>query len=134
MGTRPKESTMIRMSVTLSDKRPPYSTVKNWVARLRTGHLSTEDKEHSGRPTQVAIPENVDAIHSMILDDRRISTNKIAETLAISRETVGYIIHKILGMRKLSAKWVPKCLNADQKHDRATSYFGPISAGSCGIF
>jgi hypothetical protein len=21
-------------------------------------------------------------------------------------------------MRKLSAKWIPKCLNADQKHDR----------------
>jgi transposase len=60
-----------------------YSTVKNWVARFRTGHLSTED-EHSGRPNQVTVPENMDAIYSMILDDRRISTKKIAETLAIS--------------------------------------------------
>jgi hypothetical protein len=32
---------------------------------------------------------------------------KIAETLAIYRERVGYIIHEILDMRKLSAKWVP---------------------------
>jgi transposase len=56
------------MSVTLGDKRPAYSTVKNWVARFRTGHLSTEDKERSGRP-QVSIPVNMDAIHSMILDD-----------------------------------------------------------------
>jgi hypothetical protein len=34
----------------------------------------------------VTIPENVDAIHSMMLDDRRISAKKIliAETLAIS--------------------------------------------------
>jgi transposase len=59
------------MSVTLSDKCPSYSTVKNWVARLRAGHLSTEDEERSGRPTQVTIPENVNAIHSMILDDRK---------------------------------------------------------------
>jgi hypothetical protein len=65
----------------------------------------------------VTIPENVDAIHSMILNDRRISAKKIAETLAISLGQVGYIIHEFLDMRKLSAKWVPKCLNADQKCD-----------------
>jgi transposase len=52
------------MSVTLGDKRPSYSTVKNWVAKFRTGHSCTEE-EHSGRPTQVTVPENVDAIHSM---------------------------------------------------------------------
>jgi hypothetical protein len=66
----------------------------------------------------VTIPENVDAIHSVILDDRRISAKKLVETLAISRERVGYISHEILDMRKLSAKWVSKYLNAVQKRDR----------------
>jgi hypothetical protein len=33
----------------------------------------------------------------------------------ISRERVESIIHEGFDMRKLSAKWVPKCLNADQK-------------------
>jgi hypothetical protein len=54
----------------------------------------------------------------MILDDRGISAKKITETLAISRERAGYIIQEILDMRKLSAKWVPKWLNVDQKRDR----------------
>jgi hypothetical protein len=54
------------MSVTLGNKYPSYSTVKNCVARFRRGHLSTEN-ESFGRPTQVTILENVDAIHSMIL-------------------------------------------------------------------
>jgi transposase len=72
------------MLVTLGDKRPSYSTVKNWVVRFRTGHLNTEDDKRSGRPIQVKIPENVYAIHSMILVDRRMSTKKIAETLTIS--------------------------------------------------
>jgi hypothetical protein len=71
------------MSVTVGDKCPFYCTVKNWVARFRTGHWSTEDEEHSERPTQATIPEYVDAIHSMVLDDRRVSTKNIAETLAI---------------------------------------------------
>jgi transposase len=72
------------ISVTLGDKCPSYYTVKNWVARLKTEHLSTENEERSERPTQMTTPENVDAIHSMIPDDQRISAKNIAETLVIS--------------------------------------------------
>jgi predicted HTH transcriptional regulator len=106
------------MSVTLGDTSRSYSTAKSWDVRFRTGYFSTEDENRSGRPSQTKIPENVHVIHSMILEDRRISTKKIAEPLTISRETVGYIIHDIFDMRKLSAKWVPKCLNAGQKRER----------------
>jgi len=49
------------------------------------------------------------------------SAKSIAEQLGISRERVGSISHEDLDMRKLSAKWVPKCLNADQKHQRCQS-------------
>jgi transposase len=62
--------------VTLRYKRPSCSTVNNWVAGFRTGYLSTEDEERSGRPTQVTVPENVDAIHSMILNGLRISLKR----------------------------------------------------------
>ena len=60
-------------------------------------------------------PEIIDQIHELILEDRRISAKSIGEQLGISREWVGFIIHEDLDMRKLSAKWVPKCLNADPK-------------------
>jgi len=52
------------------------------------------------------------------LEDRRISAKSIAEQLGISCERVGSIIHEDLDMRKLSAKWVLKCLNVDQKRQR----------------
>jgi len=39
----------------------------------------------------------------------------------MSRERVGSIIHEDLNMRKLSAKWVLKYLNADQKRQRCQS-------------
>jgi len=52
------------------------------------------------------------------LEDRRISATSIAEQLGISCQRVGSIIHKDLDMRKLSAKWVPKCVKADQKRQR----------------
>jgi len=63
----------------------------------------------------------LDQIHELILEDRRNSSKSIAEQLGISGEWVGSIIHEHLDMRKLSAKWVPKCLNADQKRQRCQS-------------
>ena len=66
-------------------------------------------------------PEIIDQIRELILEDRRISAKSIVEQLGISHELVGSIIHEDLDMRKLSARWVPKCLDADQKHQRCQS-------------
>jgi len=66
----------------------------------------------------VITPEIIDQIHELILEDRRISARSIAEQLGISRERVGSTTHENFDMRKLSAKWVPKCLTADQKRQR----------------
>jgi len=87
-------------------------------------------------PKQWTTPEITDQIHELILEDRRISDKSIAEQLGISRERVGSIIHEDLDMRKLSANWVPKCLNADQKRrQRRLSnfriFFGAIQMISC---
>jgi len=57
-------------------------------------------------------------LHELILEDHRILAKSITEQLGISCEWVGSIIHEDLDMWKLSVKWVPKCLNADQKLQR----------------
>ena len=75
--------------------------------------FSTYDAPRPGRPKTVTTPEIIDQIHELILQDRRISAKSIAEQLGISRERVGSIVHEDLFKRKLSAKWVLKCLNAD---------------------
>jgi len=85
----------------------------------------------------VTTPEIIDQIHELILEDRRISAKSIAEQLGISGEWVGSIIHEDLDMRKLSAKWVPKCLNEDQKLHGGSRlsefgfFFGAIQMISC---
>ena len=67
------------------------------------------------------MPEIIDQIHELILEDCQILAKSIAEQLGISHERVGSNIHEDLDTRKLSAKWVPKCLNANQKHQRCQS-------------
>ena len=112
-GKAPKEINAI-MVETLEECAPSYATVKNWVAQFKRGDFSTCDAPRPGRPKTVTTPEIIDQIHELILEDRRNSAKSIAEQLGIWRERVGSIIHGDLDMRKLSTKWVPKCLNADQ--------------------
>jgi len=91
------------------------------VAQLKRGDFSTCVVPRPGRPKTVTTTELTDQIHELFLEDRRISAKSISEQLGISCERVGFITHEDLDMRKLSAKWVPKCLNADQKRKRCQS-------------
>ena len=91
------------------------------MTQFKRGDFSTCDAPRPGRPKTVNIPEIIDQIHELTLEDRRISAKSIAEQLGISRERVGSIIREYLDMRKHSARWVPKCLNAHQKRQRCQS-------------
>jgi len=91
------------------------------VAQCKRGDFSTCDAPRPGRPKTVTTPEIIDQIHELILEDRRISAKSIAEQLGLSREWVGAINRENLDKRKLSAKWVPKCLNGNQKRQRCQS-------------
>ena len=113
-GKAPKEIHPILTEI-LGERAPSYATVKNWVAKFKHGDFSTCDASRPGRPKTVTTQEIIDQIYQLILEDRQISAKLIAEQLGISREQVGPIIHEDLDMRKHSAMWVPKCLNADQK-------------------
>jgi len=119
-GNAPKEIHAI-LTETLGEHTPSYVTVKSWVALFKRGDFTTCDAPRPGRPKTVTTPEIIDKIHRLILEDRRISAKSIAEQLGISRERVRSIILEHLDTRKLSAKWVPKYLNADQKHQRCQS-------------
>jgi hypothetical protein len=54
----------------------------------------------------------------MVLDDRRMKVREIAETIGISKERVGYILHEELDMKKLCARRVPRLFTAYQKRTR----------------
>jgi len=91
------------------------------VDQFKRSDFSTYYAPRLGRPKTVTTPEIIDQIHELILEERRISAKSIAEQLCISHERFGSIIYEDLDMRKLSANWVPKCLNADQKRQRCQS-------------
>ena len=105
------------MIATLGDDAPALSTMKKWAAEFKRGRESLEDDPRSGRPASATTQENIDCVHHMVMDDRRLTINQIAD-VAICRERVKNILHKELGMSKVSAQWVPLLLIPDQKHTR----------------
>ena len=102
------------------------------MAQFKRGDFFIYDAPHPGRPKTVTTPEIIYQFHDLIWEERRISAKSIAEQLGISRERVGSTIHDDFDMRKLSAKWAPKCLNADEKRQQFPSseqileFFGAI--------
>jgi len=132
----PKEIHAI-LTETLREHAPLYVTVKNWVVQFKRGDFSTCVAPRPGRPKTVTTLQIIEQIRKLILEDRRISATSITEQLGILSERVGSIIHDDLDMRKLSAKWVPKCLNEDQKREQCQSseqfwnFFGAIQIISC---
>ena len=88
---------------------------------FRCGRISTSDAERPGRPKEMTSQKMIDKIHDIVLNDRRLKVREISETVNISVGCVWHILHECLGMRKLSARWVPRLLTADHKRARVVA-------------
>ncbi|XP_076065286.1 protein GVQW3-like [Oratosquilla oratoria] len=106
------------MATTLGDNALALSTVQKWAAEFKRGRENLEDDLRGGRPATATTQENNDRIHHIVMDERRLTVNQMANTVSISRERIENILHKELEMSKVSARWVPRLLTSDQKYTR----------------
>lgn len=110
-----------RLQKYYGESAPSHGMIHKWFTEFRYGRTDTNDAERSGRPKEVTTEEMVNKIHDIVLADRRVKLREIAEMTGISMERVGNILHQELGMRKLSARWVPHLLTVDQKRKRVVT-------------
>ena len=59
-------------------------------------------------------------VWDLVYSDRQIQVEEIAQALGISHGSFSTILHDRLGMRKLTARWVPKSLSDEQMATRAS--------------
>ncbi len=100
-GLKPKEI-YEKMLKTLGNDCPSLSTVRKWEFLFKRGRLSMEDDPRAGAPKYATNDENIDAVHSIVMNDRRVTVTHIAETkhqfclnLAIIKYRITY--EKIVG-------------------------------------
>ena len=99
---------------------PYYAQVIFWEGEFKRGRMSLEDEARSGRPLAATGEEMCKKVRDLVYSDRRIQVEEIAQALGISHGSVSTILHDRLGMRKLTAHWVPKSLSDEQKATRAS--------------
>ena len=87
------------------------STISRTQVQLRynyfkVGREDGNDAAHSGCPSTSTADENVEAVKTMLLDNRRITIRKIAEDVAISFGLCQAIFTDIVGMKCVAANIV----------------------------
>ena len=99
---------------------PSYAQFKFLVGEFKRGRMSLEDKARSGRPLDATDEEMYKKVRDLVYSDKRIQVEEIAQVLGISHGSVSTILHDRLGMRKLTARWVPKSLSDEQMATRTS--------------
>ena len=102
-----------------AEKCSNYSTVIHWVRNFKSVYLSVMDEPREGRPTSVETEKNVSTVEKLVKQDRRITVKQLASETRISVDSVEKILHDRLNLNKVSARWVPRLLTADQMKERA---------------
>ena len=90
------------------------SAISKWMRCFKDGRESTEDDKHTGRPVTITTEKKVAEIQEFILEDRRVTVETVARHFDISYGTAQDIMTNKLGMRCVSARWVPRLLLPDQ--------------------
>ena len=99
---------------------PSYAQVQFWVGEFKRGRTSLEDEARSVRPLDATDEEMCKKVRDLVYSYRRIQVEEIAQALGISHGSVSTILHDLLGMRKVTAFWVPKSLSDEQMATRAS--------------
>ncbi|XP_070854781.1 protein GVQW3-like [Drosophila suzukii] len=92
-----------RLAAVYDKSSTSMATVKNWFNEFQRDRTLVFDEPRPGALKTATTEDNVTKIHDLVLADHRLKIREIVETVGMSQDRVGYILHEILGMRKLSA-------------------------------
>ena len=60
------------------------------------------------------VPETIDVVLQLILQDRHLAYRQIETTLGISRTSIHSILHEHLTVKKIFSRWIPHNLSIAQ--------------------
>lgn len=92
--------------------------VFDWFVRFKSGRVSVESDSRSGRPSTSRTDEIASTVGALVRTDRRLTVRELAEEIGISIGSCHSILTETLGMRRVSAKFVPRLLTDEQQENR----------------
>ena len=95
-------------------------SVYKWYKLFTEGRGELNDDARFERPSTSTTNENTEAVKKIVMENRRITIREVAQVVGISIGSCHAIFSDILGRKRVSAKFVPRLLNFDQKTRRKT--------------
>ena len=90
------------------NKAPSNSTVKNQFKEFNCGRRLLKDVFREGSPNIVVVPENIDVVRELIMQD--VTYREIKASLGISSTSIRSILHRHLAVKKSCSRWLPQQL------------------------
>ncbi|KAL4083381.1 hypothetical protein QTP88_028705 [Uroleucon formosanum] len=94
----------------------------DWFTRFKEGRISIEDNHRPGRPSTSKTNDTITLVRDKIISDQRLTVREVANEVGISIGTCHSILSDELGMKRVSAKLVPKLLTEEQIEHRIEVY------------
>ncbi|KAJ4435187.1 hypothetical protein ANN_23763 [Periplaneta americana] len=89
--------------------------IKEWFNRFKDGRTSAESEQRCGRPQTARSAAVVERVRNLVMADRRLTMQEIAEEVGVSKDSAHAILRDDLNMNRVAAKFVPKLLSPEQK-------------------
>ena len=96
----------------------------DWDRKFKSGMSSVADAARSGRPHTADTPEIVAGVECMLRENRHITLDEVVSKLNVSHASAHHVIHNVLRLRKVSARWVPRQLAPELKEWRVDTCEG----------
>jgi hypothetical protein len=92
-----------------------HTHVKEWFRLFKEGQMSVENDALSESPSVSRNQLMIDNVRTAVLDNQRITIGELYDELELLSGSVPPILTEDLGMKCISAKFVPKLLTVEQK-------------------
>ena len=102
------------MKMQYGDAGLSLQQVYDWHRKFKSRVSSVADAR-SGRSQTNDAPEMIAGVERVVRENRRIMLDEVVSGLNISHGSAHHIIHNMPGVRKVSARWVPRQLTPKLK-------------------
>jgi transposase len=82
-----------RLSAQYGNSVLPQRSVYEWIEKFKNGRTSIMHEEGAGRPSMSTTDNNIERVRDMVLLDRRLTIDEVANHLQISHGSAYDIIH-----------------------------------------
>jgi hypothetical protein len=113
-----KAKTIWKIQQAFGDDGMGTMQIKEWFNRFKDGRTLADSDQRSWRPSTNRNANVIENVHSLILEDCRLTVREIADEVGIRTGSAHSILTENLHMCRVVVKFVPKLLSPEQQQLR----------------